>query len=93
MYAPYKPNVNIFINTNFNNSNGTYILINAAIAINGPNGMYSLVFFLFTNNRTILRIAPMKNDKSVIIIVLENPKNSPSAATNFTAPNPIVSFP
>ena len=33
------------------------------------------------------------NDRSVTIIMFDNPKNSPSAPISFTSPNPIDSFP
>ena len=39
--------VNICINIIFICSNGTYMLINVAITINGPNGIYSSDFFIF----------------------------------------------
>lgn len=45
-----------------------------AIAIKGPNGIYSFVFFFFISNNTILNIAPIKNDKIDIAIMLLHPK-------------------
>ena len=50
------------------------MLINVPITINGPNGMYSLDFFIFETNSTILKIAPIKNDNSVIIMIFDSPK-------------------
>jgi len=35
--------------------------MSAAITINGPNGMYSSVFFILVASKTILIIAPNKN--------------------------------
>ena len=64
-----------------------------AMTINGPNGIYSLDFFIFDTNNIILKIAPIKNDNNVIIIIFDNPKYSPNAPISFTSPNPIASFP
>ena len=61
--------------------------------MNGPNGIYSSVFFLFTINNIILNIEPTKNAIIDIAIILLHPKNSPKAPTNFTSPNPTASFP
>ena len=47
-------------------SNGTYILINVPITINGPNGIYSLDFLIFVINSNTLNIAPIKNDNSAV---------------------------
>ena len=77
------PNVKIYINVFFICSNGIYMLINVAITMNGPNGMYSSDFFIFVTNKPILKMAPIKNDTSVIIIMLDNPKYNPKAPINY----------
>ena len=69
------------------------MLINVAITINGPNGIYSSDFFIFVISNTILSIAPIKNETNVITTMLESPKNNPNAPINLTSPNPIASFP
>ena len=74
------PKVNISNSNNFICSNGTYILINVANTINGPNGMYSSDFLILVINKTMLRIAPIKKDTSVIIMMLDNPKNNPKSS-------------
>lgn len=50
------------------------MLINVAITINGPNGIYSSDFFIFVISNTILSIAPIKNETNVITTMLESPK-------------------
>ena len=61
--------------------------------MNGPNGIYSSVFFFFISNNIMLNIEPIKKDIIDIAIILLHPKNKPIAPTNFTSPNPIASFP
>ena len=75
------------------NLNGTNIAITADITINGPNGMYSSLFFFFLNISVIPTIAPSKNAIREIIIMVLHPKNNPSPPINFTSPKPIASFP
>ena len=58
-------------------SNGTYILINVPITINGPNGIYSLDFLIFVINSNTLNIAPIKNDNSVITMIFDSPNSNP----------------
>lgn len=53
---------------------GINIHINVAITINGPNGMYSLAFFILNITNTIPTIAPTKNAINEIINVFVNPK-------------------
>ena len=55
--------------------------------------MYSSDFFIFVANNIILRIAPIKKETSVMIIILDKPKYKPNAPINFTSPNPMASFP
>ena len=57
-----------------------YILINDAITINGPNGMYSSDFFIFVASNKMLRIAPIRKDSNIIMIILDNPKNNPKCS-------------
>ena len=83
----------IFIKMFFIVSNGTYILINVPITINGPNGIYSLDFLIFVINSNTLNIAPIKNDNSVITMIFDSPNSNPNDAISFTSPNPIASFP
>ena len=54
-----------------------YILINVAITINGPKGMYSSDFFIFVINKITLNIAPIRKETNVIIIIFDKPKKSP----------------
>jgi len=78
----------------FNNiSNGTNILINVAITINGPNGIYSFDFFILVTINIIPNIAPIKNDIADIAKIFDTPKYSPNAPISFTSPNPNASFP
>lgn len=62
---------------------GTNIVINVLITINGPNGIYSSVFFILVISKMMLKIAPIKNEISDIIIILLNPKYNPSAPHKF----------
>lgn len=73
--------------------NGTNMSIKHAITMNGPNGMYSLFFFIFVTNKNMLITAANRNAIRVIVTIFANPKYSPSAPMNFTSPNPIASFP
>ena len=57
------PNENINNNADNIVLNGTTIAINVAITINGPNGMYSSVFFIFVANKNMLIIAQIKNKR------------------------------
>ena len=57
------------------------------------NGMYSSDFLILVANNTMLRIAPIKKETNVIMIILDNPKYSPKAPISFTSPNPMASFP
>ena len=66
--------MNICNNIFFIVSKGTYILINVPMTMNGPNGIYSLDFFIFVTNKIMLKIAPIKKDNSVITIIFDNPK-------------------
>ena len=81
------------ISTFFICSNGTYILRNVAITINGPKGIYSSDFFNFVTSNIMLSIAPIRNETNVIIIIFDNPKYNPNAPINFTSPKPMASFP
>ena len=56
------------------------MLINDEITINGPNGMYSSDFLIFVISNKILKIAPIRKDNKVIIIILDNPKNKPKCS-------------
>ena len=55
------------------------MLINVPITINGPNGMYSSDFFILVTSKNILKIAPIKNERSATIIIFVKPKYRPSA--------------
>lgn len=83
----------MFSNIFNKNPYGTNKTMNEAITINGPNGIYSSVVFIFVNNNMTLITAPIKKAITDIIIILENPKYNPSAPINLTSPNPIASFP
>lgn len=56
------------------------MLMNVPRTINGPNGIYSSIFFIFVANNIILNIAPIKNDTNVITIIFDNPKYSPNSS-------------
>ena len=56
------------------------MLINVPNTINGPNGIYSSIFLIFVANKSILNIAPIKNDINVITIILDNPKYNPKSS-------------
>jgi len=60
-----NPNMKYFYNieNGYNNkiSNGTNMTINDAIIINGPNGIYSSLFFFLETSKIILITAPNKN--------------------------------
>ena len=45
------------------------MLINVAITINGPNGMYSSDFFSLVASKTMLSIAPIKKDTNMYKVV------------------------
>ena len=53
---------------------GTNITINVAITINGPNAMYWSIFLIFVARKIMLKIAPIKKDNNVIMIIFVNPK-------------------
>ena len=72
---------------------GTNITINVAITINGPNAMYWSIFLIFVARKMILKIAPIKKDNNVIMIIFVNPKYSPNAPISLTSPSPIASLP
>lgn len=50
------------------------MFIKQAITINGPNGMYSLFFFILARSKKTLMAAANKNAISIIVIVFANPK-------------------
>ena len=86
------PSVNIVISVFANKLNGTNILINVEITINGPNGIYSSDFLILVTIRITPITAPIKNDIIEINPILATPKYSPNAPINFTSPSPNVSF-
>ncbi len=92
-YTLHIPNVNTLHNIITNILYGTNVVIKAAITINGPNGMYSSVFFFFVARRNMLIIAPSKNAIKDIIIIPLRPKYKPNAPISLTSPKPIASFP
>ena len=57
-----------------------YILINDAITINGPNGIYSSDFLIFVASNKMLRTAPIRKDTKVMITILDKPKNNPKCS-------------
>lgn len=61
--------------------------------MNGPNGIYSLLFFILLTSKKILITAANKNAISDIVIIFVKPKYKPSAPMNLTSPKPIASFP
>lgn len=93
MFLLYKPNVKIFNKIFIITEYGTNITINVPITINGPKGIYSSVFFILVTSKNILKIAPIRNERSDIIIIFVKPKYKPSAPINLTSPRPIASFP
>ena len=74
------------------NLNGTNIAITADITINGPNGIYSSLFFFFLNISVIPTIAPSKNAIREIIIMVLHPKNNPNPPSISHHQSPLLLF-
>lgn len=64
-----------------------------AITINGPNGIYSLLFFILLTSKKTLITAANRNAIRDIVMIFASPKYSPRAPINLTSPKPIASFP